>query len=210
MKVDSVESRPASFLAPAPVDDQVQRMYAGDLELQGYVANLTRVWAYSPEALAALSYVLRRAADTAGLDGRQRALLVTACASTIEDSYCSLAFGSKLAATDSPTFVARLLAGDEDELSHRDRALVEWARRVAGDPNATTPLDLDELRTVGYDDAQIFALTLFVALRIAFSSVNDALGAEPDAELAANAHPDVRTAITYGRPVGTPASDTVS
>ena len=36
---------------------------------------------------------------------------------------------------------------------------------------------------------------------MAFSTVNDALGLRPDAELAASVHPEVRAAVSYGRPV---------
>jgi hypothetical protein len=51
------------------------------------------------------------------------------------------------------------------------------------------------------DDGQIFAITAFVALRLAFSTVNDALGAQPDAQLAQSLPREVREAVTYGRPV---------
>ena len=63
-----------------------------------------------------------------------------------------------------------------------------------------TAQDVDELRRAGYDDGQIFSVTLFVALRLAFSTVNDALGAPPDAELVGRAPASVRTAVTFGRP----------
>jgi hypothetical protein len=72
---------------------------------------------------------------------------------------------------------------------------------VARDPNATSAADVDELRAAGYDDGQIAALTTFVALRMAFSTVNDALGARPDSALADAAPEGVRAAVTYGRPV---------
>lgn len=80
-------------------------------------------------------------------------------------------------------------------------ALARWARLVARDPNATTEADVQALRDVGFDDRQVFAATTFVALRIAFSTVNDALGALPDRRLADDAPPAVRAAATYGRPV---------
>ena len=38
---------------------------------------------------------------------------------------------------------------------------------------------MQALRDAGFDDAQIFAITVFVAARLAFSTVNDALGARP-------------------------------
>jgi len=66
---------------------------------------------------------------------------------------------------------------------------------------AWTPHDVQALRDAGHDDTEIFAITLFVALRIAFSTVNDALGARPDPQLAAGAPEEVRTAVSFGRPV---------
>jgi uncharacterized peroxidase-related enzyme len=182
-------------------------MYDSDRELQGYVANLTRVWAHSPEALALLSYVLKRATEAAGIDTGQRALLVTAAASALGDSYCSLAWGRKLAAAAGDERAAQVVAGSDDDLGPRERALAAWARRVVRDPSGITAEQVDELRTVGYDDAQIFAVTLFVALRIAFSTVNDALGAAPDVELVAMVPSTLRAAISFGRqPVARPST----
>jgi alkylhydroperoxidase family enzyme len=178
-------------------------MYDTDLSLQGYVANLTRVWAYSPESLAALSYVLKRAADTADLNPQERAVVVTASAATLGDSYCSLAFGSKVAATAGVAAAVGVVSGNDDRaLTARERALADWARRVVDDPNAIGPAEVDTLRAAGLDDGQVFALTVFVALRLAFSTVNDALGASPDEELAARTPEAVLAAVGYGRPPG--------
>jgi hypothetical protein len=75
---------------------------------------------------------------------------------------------------------------------------------VAGNPNATVADDVRPLREAGYDDGQILGITLFVALRVAFATVNDALGARPDAELAAAAPGQVRAAVRFGRPIAGP------
>ena len=192
----------AGFLAAAPLDDNVRRMFRTDLSLQGYVANLTRLWAHSPEALAALSYVLARASETAELDQRERAVVVTASAATLGDSYCSLAFGSKVAASAGVDAAVGVVSGDDQALSPRERALATWSRHVVGDPNAIGPAEVDALRAAGFDDGQVFAVTLFVALRLAFSTVNDALGAAPDEELAARVPPEVLAAVAYGRSPG--------
>ena len=92
-----------------------------------------------------------------------------------------------------------MLRGDDDRLDPAERALAAWARQVARDPNGTAAADVEALRAAGYDDGQIAALTMFVALRIAFSTVNDALGARPGPELVASAPAAVRDAVTYGR-----------
>ncbi|HSV50668.1 MAG TPA: hypothetical protein VLJ57_01025, partial [Burkholderiaceae bacterium] len=60
---------------------------------------------------------------------------------------------------------------------------------------------VDTLRAAGLSDQEIFEATVFVAFRMAFSTVNDALGVEPDAQVAEAAPPEVREAVTYGRAV---------
>ncbi len=85
-------------------------------------------------------------------------------------------------------------------MTEQEKAMAAWARKVARDPNATTPADIQALRDSGLDDGQIFAITAFVALRLAFSTINDSLGAQPDAQLVQSVPPQVREAVTYGRP----------
>jgi alkylhydroperoxidase family enzyme len=95
---------------------------------------------------------------------------------------------------------AGVLNGSDAGLTDQERAMAAWARKVARDPNATTPADVQALRDSGLDDGQIFAITAFVALRLAFSTINDSLGAQPDAQLAQSLPREVREAVTYGRP----------
>ena len=68
-------------------------------------------------------------------------------------------------------------------------------------PERDEATDIQALREAGFDDGQIFAVTAFVALRLAFSTINDSLGAQPDAQLAQALPREVREAVTYGRPV---------
>jgi len=87
-------------------------------------------------------------------------------------------------------------------LDPSERALAHWARSVAADPNAIEARDVQRLRDAGFDEAQIFAITTFVALRLAFSTINDALGALPDSQLGASTPAPVLSAVTFGRPLG--------
>jgi alkylhydroperoxidase family enzyme len=80
-----------------------------------------------------------------------------------------------------------VIRGGDEGLNEEVRALASWARKVAGDPNGTTEEDVDALRAAGFDDERIFAITAFVALRLAFSTVNDALGVGPDMALRTSA-----------------------
>ncbi len=185
---------------PAP-DDTVRALYQEDLSSYGYVMNLTRLWAQRPELLRGYLDVRAAAAADSGLSDREIALLVVASASARRDSYCSLAWGARLAQRADTDTAAAVLGGDTGRLPDREAALAEWAAKVAGDPNATTEADVERLRGAGFDDAQILGATVFVALRVAFSTVNDALGALPDHQLAEAAPAAVRAAIDFGRPV---------
>jgi uncharacterized peroxidase-related enzyme len=176
-------------------------MFDNDIADDGYIMNLTRLWAHEPAALKGLFDVLGIAARFGGLSPERRAVLVVACASTLRDAYCSLAWGTKLAGLSDPTAAAAMLQGDDSGLDAGERAMARWARKVATDPTATQASDVAALREAGFDDREIFAMTVYVAMRLAFSTVNNALGARADVELAAAAPAAVSSAVNFGRPV---------
>ena len=193
-----------AFVAEAPVSPEVQALLDADVKAHGHAMNLTRVWAHHPEVRAGLMQLFDATGAAAGLSVRDRGILIMAGASTLGDSYCALAWGGKITKeSGDPEVAACVLRGDDAQLDDRARALAAWARQVASDPNATSSDDVQGLRAVGFDDAQILALTAFVALRLAFSSVNDALGIQPDHVFDGLAEP-VRSAVTFGRPVAPP------
>jgi uncharacterized peroxidase-related enzyme len=189
-----------SFLAEPPEDEATRRLHESDLSSDGYIGNTTRLWCWRPdtaEAFTALRAALSRAST---LSEREFAVLVTATAAERGDSYCALAWGSRLARLVDDDTAALVLAGEvSPTLTEREAALADWARRVVRDPNATTRGDVERLRELGLDDREIFEATTFIALRLAFSTVNDALGAPPDPELAEEAPERVRAAVTWGR-----------
>jgi uncharacterized peroxidase-related enzyme len=188
-----------SFLEEPPVTPPVQALYDEDIAEGGYVWNVSRLWAHQPGTISQLFDLMSQAFKESGLHFRQRAILVTAAASTLGDSYCSLAWGGKLSAASDADLAAGVLSGHDTDLSDQERAMAAWARKVVKDPNATTAADVQALRDTGLNDGQIFAITVFVALRLAFSTVNDALGAHPDPELVAALPEVVARAVAYGR-----------
>jgi uncharacterized peroxidase-related enzyme len=187
------------FLGEPPQTDQVQQAYSQDRDTDGYVNNLTRLWCWRPDVLEAYFQTRTLVLHESGLPDRDVALLVTATAAARSDSYCALAWGSRLARWSGEAAAAQVVAGSLTGLNDRESALLRWAHRVATDPNSTTAADVDHLRGVGLTDRQIFEVTAFVALRMAFSTVNDALGAEPDAQMAQAVPAPVRAAVSYGR-----------
>jgi SAM-dependent methyltransferase/alkylhydroperoxidase family enzyme len=188
------------FLEMPAVAEAAQRMFEEDVNDYGFVMNASRLWAYAPEVCERLFDLLGSVTKLGSLSLRQRGILVSATASTLGDAYCSLAWGSKLAAESSATIAGNVLTGIDDGLDDSEKALATWARRVVSDPNAIANADVEELRNAGFTDTQIFAITVYVAGRLAFSTVNDALGAQPDYQLKTGAPQEIRDAVQYGRP----------
>jgi uncharacterized peroxidase-related enzyme len=189
-----------SFLGEAEVTPEAQALYDQDVADGGFVWNVSKLWAYQPETMKQLFAVMSAAFSQSGLSLRQRGILVTAAASSLGDSYCSFAWGGKLAGFADASVAEAVLTGSDHGLTDQEQAIAAWARQVVDDPNATDPTDVQSLRDAGLSDSQIFAITVFVALRLAFSTVNDALGAHPDLRLVQSLPPEVAAAVTYGRP----------
>jgi uncharacterized peroxidase-related enzyme len=193
----------AQFLRHAGVSAAAKAIFDEDINEVGFVMNVSRLWAYMPEAIVALFELMHQVTSARPFTARERGILITACASASGNSYCSLAWGTKLAGLAGPELAAGILRGEDDGLTGPERAMAAWARRIARDPNGTSAADVAELRLAGFSDSDIFAMTVFVALRVAFSAVNDALGVRPDAEYRSQAPAAVLDAVTYGRPIDT-------
>ncbi|GAA2012754.1 hypothetical protein JL107_06120 [Nakamurella flavida] len=195
------------FLAEPPPTPEVLAAYADDRAAGGHVDNLTRAWCWRPDVMDLAADTRAALLASSELTEREVAVLVTATAAARQDSYCALAWGSRLAAHADPDTAAAVAAGTTAGLGEREAALARWARQVVTDPNGTSTAGVDALRAVGLTDRGIFEATTLIALRLAFSTVNDALGVEPDRQLADGAPPALARAVTYGRaPAVAPSS----
>jgi|SRR5215831_843881 len=172
-----------------------------DRAASGYVMNLERAWAWRPDVAQAFAQVRRQLMEQTSLTPAELALLACTTARALGDSYCSLAWGTRLAGIRGAAAVADIMRGTDPPMSTaRETALRRWTEQIVRDPNAVTTDQVDSLRAAGLSDREIFEATVQIAFRLAFSTVNDALGARPDRELVIAAPPEIRAAVTYGRP----------
>jgi uncharacterized peroxidase-related enzyme len=191
------------FLAQPEPSDASDRVYKASEQSMGFVMNLAGVWAWRPDVSEAFAALRAKLTSASTLSKRDQGVLVCAMASQLGDSYCSLAWGKTLAGEAGASASAAVIGGTEtSELTARDRALAAWARKVVKDPNGTTKADVESLRAAGLGEKEIFEVTAFVAFRLAFSTVNDALGAAPDWQLVEAAPQEVVAAVGYGRAAG--------
>lgn len=195
------------FLPEPPPSAAVDAAYANDVEHNGYVDNNTRLWSHRPDVAAGFTELRSRLTAGSTLTERELAVLLVAAVSVRADSYCALAWGTRLARLADQDVAAAVVAGDSPaELTPREAALASWARAVAADPNATDQAGVDRLLNAGLTAREVFEATAFVAFRLAFSTVDNALGAEPDLQLARSAPAPVRDAVTFGRAPAATAS----
>ncbi|HEU4977008.1 MAG TPA: peroxidase-related enzyme [Baekduia sp.] len=182
-------------------DEPVAELYAGDREALGHVANYTKAFSLRPEAYVAwreLNGAIKRP-----MDPRRYELVSVAAARRRGSSYCLLAHGSILARKHLDPEVVRALAADHAAagLDDVDVAVMDLAERVAADPGSVSQADVDRLRALGLSDADVLDVVLAAAARCFFSGVLDALGVLPDAAFAALQPPELRDALTVGRPI---------
>lgn len=188
------------FLPDPPASPAVEAAYEQDLAGDGYVNNNSRLWAYRPDVNDRFVELRSMLMEGSTLSERELAVLLVAAVAVRSDSYCALAWGSRLAGlTDADAATAVITGRSAGSLTARENALAGWARVVARDANSTNPEDVAALRDCGLTDREIFEATAYVALRLAFSTVDNALGAEPDRQLAESAPPGVREAVDFGR-----------
>lgn len=188
------------FIQSPPDSTETKKVYQSSAAGQGFVMNLTRAWAWRPEVFEGFAALRNQLTQGSSLTKRDLATLVCAMAAELGDAYCALAWGCTLAhEADADVAAAVIGNGNANHLNERDHALAVWARKMVADPNGTRASDVQALRDVGFGDREIFEITAFVAFRLAFSTVNDALGIEADAALLDKAPAPLREAVRFGR-----------
>ena len=185
---------------PEEATGEVKAMYDKDLAAQGYVANYTRTFSLRPEVMQ--GWLALKDAITSGMEPGLYELATVAVATEIRSSYCSLVHGRMLATSYyPPSVVASIAAGDTgDALDAADDAVVRFSRKVAEEADKITQEDIDELRGLGFSDADTFNIILAAAARCFFSKVLDASGTLPDAALH-DLPEQLRSALTVGRDI---------
>ena len=100
-----------------------------------------------------------------------------------------------------PTIDSPAVIDGRGDLDTVERAVVRLADTVAAGAADMKEDDLAELRGLGLDDAEILDVVLAAAARCFFSKTLDALGCDPDAAFNELIDPELREALTVGRPI---------
>lgn len=187
---------------------EVREQYARAQASVGYVPNYTQLFSLRPDVNAAWGTLLGAVRGT--LDPRRYELVTLAAARALRSSYCSLAHGKVLRdAHHTPGEVQAIATQPESAgLDAVDVAVMAFAAQVARDAPSVSAADVQRLRDHGLSDAEIFDVAAAASARCFFSTLLDALGAEPDAAYG-ELEPGLRAALTVGRGISTQPTRTL-
>ena len=192
-----------SFINTIPVTEaegSVLEMYQHQERAWGYVPNYAKSFSHRPEVMARWGRLL--AEIRRPVDDRRFELVTFVVAIELRHSACSLAHGRKLAAMIGADSVVMLVDREwPSALTAAERAIVEFARRVAQDASSITSGEVEALKVKhGLTDADVFDVVAIASARAFFTKMLDALGSEPDSSFMQIA-PELRRSLTVGRPI---------
>lgn len=138
-----------------------------------------------------------------GMDRRWFELATIAAARALRSTYCTAAHSRFLRDVCGDEATLRSIAEDPSGagLAPQDRAVYEFAAKVAGDAASVEQSDVDHLRAVGLTDADVADIVFVAAARSFFTRVLDGLGAQLDIATAETFAPDILDSMIVGRPV---------
>ena len=161
--------------------------------------NYAKVFSGRPEVLARWGRLLAELRRP--MDDRRFELVTFAAAIVLRNSACSLQHGHLLAEFVGEDVVRDLRRGRfAPTLSELDKALFQFAQKVAVDASRVTAGDVQRLKVLGLDDDEVFDVVGAAAGRAFFTKLLDGLGVETDSSFLSFDEP-FRRAMTVGRPI---------
>jgi uncharacterized peroxidase-related enzyme len=186
------------------VDGEAAEWYRRQREGWGYLPNYAPAFASRPDVAEAWSQL--NGTIMRHMDRRRYELATIAAARAYRSTYCVAAHCTFLRDKCDDEETMRTLIADPSgaTLDAIDRAVVVLASQVAENASAVSAADVERLRELGLDDADIVDVVLAAAARGFFTKVLDALGVQADAQLGDHFDAESRRRVTVGRPIADP------
>lgn len=175
---------------PVPsLDDLPDDLRARILEVQektGFVPNVFLVMAHRPDELRAFlalhDALLDKATET--LSKAEREMIVVATSAANDCLYCVIAHGAILRIRAKDPLIADQLAVNyrKAPLTERQRAMLDFALKVATDSAAIEEEDLEHLREMGFSNEDIWDIGAIAALFAYSNRMANLTGMMPNPE----------------------------
>ena len=167
----------------------------------GFLPDYVYAFGGRPDVAAAWSAL--SGAIRSGMDRREFELATLAAARALRSTACTIAHSMFLRDVCADEATLQLIAQDPDggALEPRDRAVYQFATKVATDAASIGQADVDALRAAGLGDADIVNVVYAAGARAFFTTVLDGLGVQVDPENAQAFDGGLLASMIVGRPV---------
>ena len=194
----------AVFIDPVPEQDAtgaVADYYERQRAAWGFLPNYAAAFSTRPDVARAWDTL--NTAIREGMDRRRFEIATIAAARALRSTYCTAAHSKFLRDECGDEATMRSIAAEPSgaALGPQDRAVYEFAGKVAVDASRVEQADVDRLRAAGLSDGDIADVVFAAAARSFFTRVIDGLGAQLDAQTAETFPGDVLESMIVGRPV---------
>jgi uncharacterized peroxidase-related enzyme len=164
----------------------------------GFLPNFAAAFSTRPEVAMAWGVLNKTVRD--GMDRRRFEIATICAARALRSAYCTAAHSTFLrdACDDEPTMIAIAEDPSGAGLSSQDRAVYQFAARVAKDAASIEQSDVDRLLELGLSDGDVADVVFAAAARCFFTRVLDGLGAQLDVQTAATFAPEILESMIGG------------
>jgi len=170
--------------------DDIREQIVAIQDKSGFVPNVFLAFARRPAEFRAFFAFHDALMDSnEGLSKAERELIVVATSATNQCLYCVVAHGAILRIRAKNPLLADQVATNpaKADLTERERHIVDYALKVAGDSANVTDADLDELRSNGFTDDEIWDIGAIAALFALSNRYANFTGMRPNDEFYAMA-----------------------
>jgi len=192
------------FITPFPESestDDLADYYRKQRTAWGFLPNYAGAFSTRPDVAQAWNLLNSTIRD--GMDRRRFELATIAAARALRSTYCTAAHSKFLRDVCGDEESLRAIAADPSGagLEAQDRAVYEFAAKVATDAASVVQADVDRLRETGLSDADVADVVYAASARSFFTRVLDGLGAQLDTQTAAALPAELLQSMIVGRPV---------
>lgn len=182
-------------------DDALTDYYQQQRAAWGFLPNYVACFSTRPDVAQAWNTL--NATVRNGMDRRRFEIATIAAARAFRSTYCTAAHSKFLrdVCGDESTLRSIIEQPNGEALDPQDRAVYEFAAKLAVDASSIHQADVDGLRAAGLSDADVADVVFAVSARAFFTRVLDGLGAQLDTETAESFPPDQLESMIVGRPV---------
>jgi uncharacterized peroxidase-related enzyme len=195
-------------VSEADATGELGEYYRRQRSAWGFLPEYAHAFSSRPDVAAAWDHL--NGAIRGGMDRRRFEIATIAAARGLRSSYCTAAHSKFLrdVCGDEPTVRSIAEQPDGAALPLADRALYQFAAKVATDAAGIEQADVDRLKAdAGLSDAEVADVVFAVAARSFVTRLLDGLGAQLDAQTAGEFAPALRAAMIVGRPAKDPAPE---